>query len=56
MVSRCLGIFFEDDVSKKRWVFKAGASKALEDIDAVFETVAPNGGRHHPSAKELLFT
>jgi hypothetical protein len=29
--------------------------KALEQIDAVFVTVEPNGGSHKPSAKSLLF-
>jgi Putative zinc-finger len=50
-----LGIFYEDNVSKKRWVLKANDSKTLEDIDAVFVTVEPNGGSHHPSGKQLLF-
>jgi hypothetical protein len=50
-----LGIFYEDNVSKKRWVLKAEDPKTLEDIDAVFVTVEPNGGSHHPSGKQLLF-
>ena len=50
-----LGIFYEDSVSKKRWVLKAEDPKMLEDIDAVFVTVEPNGGSHHPSGKPLLF-
>jgi len=50
-----LGIFYEDNASKKRWVLKASDSKTLEDIDAVFVTVEPNGGSHHPSGKPLLF-
>ncbi len=50
-----LGIFYEDNVSKKRWVLKAEDAKTLEDIDAVFVTVEPNGGSHHPSGKQLLF-
>src|SRR6266704_622837 len=50
-----LGIFYEDNVSKKRWVLKANDPKTLEDIDAVFVTVEPNGGSHHPSGKQLLF-
>lgn len=53
--ARSLGIFYEDNVSKKRWVLKADDPKALEDIDAVFVTVEPNGGSHHPSGKQLLF-
>jgi len=50
-----LGIFYEDNANKKRWVLKASDSKTLEDIDAVFVTVEPNGGSHHPSGKPLLF-
>jgi putative zinc finger protein len=50
-----LGIFFEDNVGKKRWVLKANDPRTLEDIDAVFVTVEPNGGSHHPSGKQLLF-
>jgi hypothetical protein len=50
-----LGIFYQDNVSKKRWVLKADDPKTLRDIDAVFVTVEPNGGSHHPSGKQLLF-
>lgn len=50
-----LGIFYEDNAAKKRWVLKANDAKALDDIDAVFVTVEPNGGSHHPSGKQLLF-
>ena len=50
-----LGVFYEDNVSKKRWVLKADDPKTLDDIDAVFVTVEPNGGSHHPSGKQLLF-
>ena len=53
--ARSLGIFYEDNVSKKRWVLKADDPKTLEDIDAVFVTVEPNGGSPHPSGKQLLF-
>ena len=50
-----LGIFYEDNVRKKRWVLKASDPKTLEDIDAVFVTAEPNGGSRHPSGKQLLF-
>ena len=50
-----LGIFYEDNVGKKRWVLKANDPNTLDDIDAVFVTVEPNGGSHHPSGKQLLF-
>jgi hypothetical protein len=50
-----LGIFYEDNASKKRWVLKFDDAKALANIDAVFVTVEPSGGSHHPSGKQLLF-
>jgi hypothetical protein len=50
-----LGIFYEDNASKKRWVLKANDPKALDEIDAVFVTVEPDGGSQHPSGKQLLF-
>ncbi len=50
-----LGVFYEDNVGKKRWVLKANDPRTLDDIDAVFVTVEPNGGSHHPSGKQLLF-
>jgi len=53
--ARNLGIFYEDNASKKRWVLKADDPKSLEDIDAVFVTVEPHGGSQHPRGKQLLF-
>jgi len=50
-----LGIFYEDNLGKKRWVLKTNDPKTLDDIDAVFVTVEPNGGSRHPSGKQLLF-
>ena len=50
-----LGIFFEDNAAKKRWVVKFDDAKSLEQIDAVFVTIEPNGGSHKPSGKPLLF-
>jgi hypothetical protein len=50
-----LGILYEDNANKKRWVLKSNNPKTLEQIDAVFVTVEPNGGSSHPSGKPLLF-
>jgi hypothetical protein len=50
-----LGIFFEDNAAKKRWVLKFNDPKALDEIDAVFVTVEPKGGSHKPSGKPLLY-
>jgi hypothetical protein len=49
-----LGIFYEDNAAKKRWVLKFNDPKVLEQIDAVFVTVEPNGGSHKPSGKPVL--
>jgi len=51
-----LGIFYQDNAAKKRWVVKFDDSKTLEQINAVFVTVEPNGGSHQPSGNPLLFT
>jgi hypothetical protein len=50
-----LGVFFEDNISKKRWVLKLDDPRVLAQIDAVFVTVEPNGGSRKPSGKPLLF-
>lgn len=50
-----LGVFYQDSAAKKRWVVKFDDPKKLEEIDAVFVTVEPNGGSHKPSGKQLLF-
>jgi hypothetical protein len=50
-----LGILYQDDAAKKRWVLKSHDAKTLEEIDAVFVTVEPIGGSQHPSTKPLLF-
>lgn len=50
-----LGIFYQDNASKKRWVVKLDDPKTLAQIDAVFVTVEPHGGSHKPSGKPLLF-
>jgi hypothetical protein len=50
-----LGIFYEDKAAKKRWVLKFDNARTLEQIDAVFVTVEPDGGSHKPSGKPLLF-
>jgi len=49
-----LGIFYEDNAAKKRWVLKFNDPKVLEQIDAVFVTVEPKGGSHKPSGKPVL--
>jgi hypothetical protein len=50
-----LGVFYQDNASKKRWVLKYSDSKTLAQIDAVFVTLEPNGGSRKPSGQPLLF-
>ena len=50
-----LGIFYQDNASKKRWVLKLDDPKMLAQVDAVFVTVEPHGGSVKPSGKPLLF-
>jgi Putative zinc-finger len=50
-----LGVFYKDTVGKKRWILKLDDPKTLDQIDAVFVTLEPNGQSHKPSGKSLLF-
>jgi hypothetical protein len=50
-----LGVFYMDNTANKRWVVKVDDPKTLQQIDAVFVTVEPNGGSVRPSGKQLLF-
>jgi hypothetical protein len=50
-----LGVFYEDNDTKKRWILKCDDPKTLAQIDAVFVTIEPSGGSHKPSSKPLLF-
>ena len=50
-----LGMFYEDNILKNRWVLKFNDKKTLEQIDAVFVTVEPHGGSQKPSGKPFLF-
>jgi hypothetical protein len=50
-----LGLFYEDNGTRKRWILKCDDPRTLAQIDAVFVTVEPQGGSHKPSSKTLLF-
>ena len=50
-----LGMFFEDNVAKKRWVMKFNDRKTLAQIDAVFVTIEPRGGSNKPSGAPLMY-
>lgn len=51
-----LGMFYQDDQNKKRWVLKSNDSATLAHLDAVFVTVEPHGESTKPTGKPLLFT
>lgn len=51
-----LGIFYEDNSSKKRWIMKCEDPRTLAQIDGVFVTVEPNGGSRKPSDRRLLWS
>lgn len=51
-----LGLLYQDDANKKRWVLKFNDAKTISEIDAVFVTVEPEGGSAKPTGKPLLFT
>jgi hypothetical protein len=53
---RNLGIFYQDDINRQRWILKSNDARTLSQIDAVFVTVEPNGESAKPSGKPLLFT
>lgn len=50
-----LGIFYQDNAAKKRWVLRSDDPRALEQINAVFVTIEPHGGSQKPSGRPLLF-
>lgn len=50
-----LGVFYEDNDTRKRWILKCDDPNTLAQIDAVFVTVEPKGGSHKPGNKTLLF-
>jgi hypothetical protein len=50
-----LGIFYIDNMDKRRWVLKTNDAKSLTQIDAVFVTVEPRGGSRKPSGQAFLF-
>jgi hypothetical protein len=53
---RNLGIFYSDDATQKRWVFRLDDPKVLNEIDAVFVTVEPPGEkRGRPQGHELMY-
>jgi Putative zinc-finger len=54
--AKSLGIFYSDDKTQKRWVFKSNDPKVLSEIDSVFVTVEPPGKNPiAPQGDKLLY-
>jgi len=52
---RSLGMFYSDDKTQRRWVFKCVDPKVLSDIDSVFVTLEPQGDSSHPRGPNLMY-
>jgi len=50
-----LGLFYLDDKQQARWVLRFNDPAVLAEIDSVFVTVEPPGGRKNPSGEKLLY-
>jgi len=51
-----LGIFYSDDKTQRRWVFKCNDPKILREIDSVFVTLEPAGSDpDHPKGQNLMY-
>jgi DNA repair exonuclease SbcCD ATPase subunit len=54
--AKSLGIFYSDDKTQKRWVFRSDDPKVLSEIDSVFVTVEPPGKNPvAPQGDKLLY-
>lgn len=53
---RSLGIFYSDNKTKRRWVFKCDDPKVLQSIGSVFVTLEPaDSHATHPHGRELMY-
>jgi hypothetical protein len=53
--ARSLGIFYSDDKTERRWVFKCDDAKILSEIDSVFVTLEPPGSdATHPRGQRMM--
>jgi hypothetical protein len=54
--AKSLGIFYSDDKTQHRWVFKYDDPKVLSEIDSVFVTLEPtNADPQHPKGPQLMY-
>jgi hypothetical protein len=53
---RSLGIFYSDDKSQRRWVFKCNDPQILGEIDSVFVTLEPaDSDPAHPKGQNMMY-
>jgi len=54
--AKSLGIFYSDDKTQKRWVFKYDDPRVLSEIDSVFVTLEPPGKSFtEPKGEKFLY-
>ncbi|HVZ84385.1 MAG TPA: zf-HC2 domain-containing protein [Terracidiphilus sp.] len=54
--ARSLGIFYSDNKTEHRWVFKCDDPKVLSEIDTVFVTLeSSNAALQHPKGAQLMY-
>jgi hypothetical protein len=54
--ARSLGIFYSDDKTQHRWVFKCEDPKTLSEIDSVFVTLEPSTtDPAHPKGPQMMY-
>ena len=54
--AKSLGIFYSDDKTQRRWVFKYDDPKVLSEIDSVFVTLEPStADPQHPRGPQLMY-
>jgi hypothetical protein len=54
--SQRLGIFYSDDKTQRRWVFRCDDPKILREIDSVFVTFGrPDSDPSHPEGTSLMY-
>jgi hypothetical protein len=54
--ARSLGVFYSDDKTQHRWLFKCDDPKVLSEIDSVFVTLEPSTANPaHPRGQQLMY-
>ena len=50
-----LGVLYQDNETKKRWVLKFDNSTELASLHGIYVTAEPQGGSHSPTGRQLLY-